>query len=216
MFTTGFSMDAKTLAESWSNSKTLDWLIDLSVKNEFAICGSFIVEENGSYYNRFTFVTPEKKVFHYDKRHLFRMAKEDEHFSSGNTKEIIDYKGWKICPMVCYDLRFPVWSRNINMEYDLLIYVANWPERRSMPWNTLLKARAIENLCYVAGVNRVGTDGNDIYYSGDTSLIDFKGQVLCHQKDTEDIATQTLEKKELTSFRKTFPANMDSDDFTIN
>jgi predicted amidohydrolase len=173
------------------------------------------VKQGTQYFNRLIWMQPDGEYDFYDKRHLFRMAKEHESYNCGATKIIKNIKGWNICPLICYDLRFPVWSRNINLEYDLLIYVANWPQVRSTAWKTLLQARAIENISYVAGVNRVGKDGNDIYYSGDSAVVNFKGDKMIEISDQEELFTTTLNRKELIDFRKKFPANLDADNFQL-
>ncbi|OFY82333.1 MAG: amidohydrolase [Bacteroidetes bacterium RIFCSPLOWO2_12_FULL_35_15] len=240
MFTTGFSMLPEKLAESMTG-KTVNWMKEQAHKKQCVITGSFICEENGKYYNRLVWMKPDGTYSTYDKRHLFSMANEDKHYTSGNKKIIEEIKGWKICPLICYDLRFPIWSRNRNIPhlphnstrppslahyqshkgdmlpaYDLLIYVANWPARRSFPWKTLLLARAIENQCYVIGENRVGTDGNGIDYSGDSVVIDFKGEILSktppHEEFTETIS---LSYSGLEEFRKQFPVLDDADSFEI-
>ena len=214
MFTTGFSMHPEKWAEEHKGS-TFKKMQNWAKSNQSAVLGSLIVKENNKYYNRAYFVFPDGTFQYYDKRHLFRMAKENEHYSSGNNRVIVEYKGWRIFPLICYDLRFPVWSRN-NLNYDLLIYVANWPERRSKPWKTLLQARAIENLSYVVGLNRVGKDGNGIEHSGDSALIDFKGDVLSNiQAHKTQSQTLELDKEALESFRRKFPAHADSDEFDI-
>ncbi|MCC6837611.1 MAG: amidohydrolase, partial [Bacteroidia bacterium] len=178
MFTTGFTMQPELLAEGM-NGKALAWMKVHAQKKQCVITGSFVCEENGNYYNRLVWMRADGSYATYDKRHLFTMANEDKHYTAGSKKIIEEIKGWKICPLICYDLRFPVWARNKNdNRYDLLIYVANWPERRNHPWKTLLLARSIENQCYVAGVNRVGNDGNEIYHSGDSAVINFKGEIL--------------------------------------
>jgi len=157
MFATGFSMNVSELAEPM-NGETVNWMKKRCSEHQLALCGSLIIQENGNFYNRMLFVEPSGKTSFYDKRHLFTMGNEESHFQAGTERLIVDYKGWRICPLICYDLRFPVWARNRN-EYDLLVYSANWPQARTEVWNTLLKARAIENQCYVVGVNRVGADG---------------------------------------------------------
>jgi predicted amidohydrolase len=180
-----------------------------------AIVGSLVVEEKGNYFNRLYFVKPNGEYFYYNKRHLFRMAEEDKYYTMGNSHLLVEYKGWKILPLVCYDLRFPVWSRN-NINYDLLIYVANWPERRNQAWKTLLKARAIENLSYTLGVNRIGNDGNGVYHSGDSALIDYKGNKISKTKaHEENLETLKISRKELLAFRQKFPAHQDADSFSI-
>jgi len=217
MFTTGFSMNTKTLAEPL-NGATLSWLKKKAVQKSAAITGSFVCEENGKYFNRLIWMNADATYSIYDKRHLFRMGDENNNYSSGNKKLIVELKGWKICPLICYDLRFPVWSRNekgIN-NYDLLIYVANWPERRAHAWKTLLLARAIENQCYIAGVNRVGEDYNAIMHSGDSAVINAKGDIVSNIKAYQEITeTIILKKHELTDFRKQFPVLLDADDFEI-
>lgn len=228
MFTTGFSMNPREFAEPMSGS-TVSWMKEQAKKKKCVVTGSFICEENGNYYNRLVWASADGTCSTYDKRHLFRMANEDNHYTAGNKKIVIDLKGWKICPLVCYDLRFPVWSRNTNTsggaadkenvsyEYDVLIYVANWPEVRSYPWKTLLLARAIENQCYVVGLNRVGDDGNKIYHSGDSAVINAKGAVISTTKPhDESIETVVLSYQELASFRKSFPALMDADGFRLS
>ena len=214
MFTTGFSMQPEKWAEPHkgdSFKQMQDWA---KFKNA-AVYGSLIVEENNAYYNRAYFVFPDGSHKYYDKRHLFRMAKEDQHYSSGQERVVVDYKAWKILLQICYDLRFPVWSRN-NLNYDLVIYVANWPERRSLPWQSLLKARAIENLSYVVGVNRIGADGNSVEHSGDSALIDFKGIEISKIKSNKQMSeTIEISKNALNLFREKFPADLDADDFKI-
>jgi len=216
MFTTGFSMQPERLAESMTG-RTVNWMKEQAQQKQCVITGSFICEENGKYYNRLVWMKPNGNYSTYDKRHLFSMASEDRHYTAGNKKVIEEIKGWKICPLICYDLRFPIWSRNQKTDpYDVLIYVVNWPERRTHPWKTLLLARAIENQCYVVGVNRVGNDGNEIYYSGDSAIINFKGEVISktptHEEFTETI---TLNYQNLEEFRKQFPVLNDADDFEI-
>lgn len=221
MFTTGFTMNAKPVAEKMDGA-AVEWMARKAAEKNCVITGSLIIEEKGQYYNRLIWMRPDGTHEHYDKRHLFRMANEHEHFAAGKDRITLLLKGWKVCPLICYDLRFPVWSRNSyfggphNYAYDLLIYVANWPERRSHPWKTLLQARAIENLSYVAGVNRVGKDGKDIEYSGDSAVINPRGEIIsktkAHEENTE---TVTLSFKELEEFRKAFPAGMDADHFEI-
>ena len=219
MFTTGFTMDAENNAEHCINElqfvPTVKKMQEWSKNKDSAICGSLIVEEKGIYYNRLYFVKPDGSYQYYDKRHLFRMAGEAEHYSAGSEKVIIEYKGWKIKPLICYDLRFPIWSRNVNNEYDLLIYVANWPAPRSTAWQTLLKARAAENLAYCIGVNRVGKDENDFHYSGNSAIIDFKGETVFENENDEVSHTETLSKRDLDSYRKRFPAHLDADTFDI-
>lgn len=214
MFTTGFTMNAKALAEPM-NLTTFKWLKQQAAQTGAVVTGSYIVQEQGHYYNRLIWMQPNGQYDCYDKRHLFRMADEHQTYSAGGKRLIKEIKGWRICPLVCYDLRFPAWSRNLGNVYDLLIYVANWPQARSHAWNILLQARAIENLAYVAGVNRVKEDGKGHSYSGGSALIDFRGQQLFYQQNEEIIHTQTLSKGALVEFREKFPAFMDSDEFEI-
>src|SRR6056297_1364249 len=175
MFTTGFSMSPEKCAEEWPG-KTLNWMKEESAKGNFALCGSIMAKADAGYYNRFVWVDPDGNVEYYDKRHLFQMGGEHEIYQAGKDLLTINYKGWRIAPFICYDLRFPVWSRNRN-NYDLAIYVANWPAVRHQVWEKLLLARAIENQCYVAGVNRVGTDGRELKYSGNSYMINPRGEI---------------------------------------
>ena len=214
MFNSGFTMNVAKVAEPM-NLTTTRWLKQMAAQTGAVITGSFIVKEGGNYYNRLLWVEPNGEIETYDKRHLFRMAKENDVFSGGEKKLIKSIKGWKICPLICYDLRFPVWSRNINLDYDLLIYVANWPKVRMYPWDSLLVARAIENQSYVVGVNRVGEDGNSVPHSGNSTVIDFAGKVLAKEIDKEIILHYTLEKSPLDEFRQRFPAYLDADGFVL-
>ena len=224
MFTTGFSMNAAQLAETM-DGETVDWMKMVSNKNGIVLTGSVMIEEAGKYYNRLIWMLPNGQYGYYDKRHLFAYGEEDQHYSAGNKRLIASVKGWKINLQVCYDLRFPVWARQSSLsfrrgaggevEYDVLIYVANWPERRSHAWKTLLCARAIENQCYVIGVNRVGDDAKNIHYSGNSLVIDPMGQVLYHMADEEDINTITLSKEKLQEVRTKFPFLNDADEFTM-
>lgn len=224
MFSTGFSMNPAALAETMQGP-TIDWMKRISHTHRVILTGSLIIEEDGKYYNRLIWVMPNGEMGHYDKRHLFGFAEEDKHYHAGNKRLVASVKGWRVNLQVCYDLRFPVWARQqINhqaegihdtAEYDVLIYVANWPQRRSHAWKTLLCARAIENQCYVIGVNRVGTDGKDIYYSGNSLVIDPLGEVLYHMADEEDIFTITLEREVLEDIRGRFPFLHDADRFRI-
>jgi omega-amidase len=215
MFNTGFTMDAKSVAEPM-NFTTFKWLKQMAKLTGAVVTGSFVVKEDGNYYNRLIWMQPDGEWDKYDKRHLFRMAKENDHYSAGSSRLIKELKGWKICPLVCYDLRFPVWSRNQNLEYDLLIYVANWPAVRVSAWDALLKARSIENLSYSIGVNRVGKDGNGIAYDGHSSIYGPKGESVFMKTDVEDISTISLSKAELVDFRTKFPAQLDADGFELN
>ena len=218
MFSTGFSMKPELLAETM-DGETIEWMKRVSRENSIILTGSVMIKEEENYFNRLVWMLPNGQYGYYDKRHLFAFGEEDKHYSAGNKRLIASVKGWKINLQVCYDLRFPVWARqNANeegAEYDVLIYVANWPERRSHAWKTLLCARAIENQCYVVGVNRVGSDANNIYYSGNSLVIDPLGQVLYHMADEEDVNTITLQKEMLDDVRSKFPFWKDADDFTI-
>ncbi|ADB41399.1 nitrilase family protein [Spirosoma linguale] len=231
MFTTGFTMDARAVAEPM-NLTTFRWMKQMASQTGAVVTGSYVVKENGNFFNRLIWMQPDGQFDTYDKRHLFRMAGEDTVYTAGAQRIVKEWKGWRICPLVCYDLRFPVWSRNTpvpphvptdfspspkptTFDYDLLLYVANWPAARRNPWNTLLQARAIENLSYVVGVNRVGQDGNGHPYSGDSAVIDFKGEVLFRETDVETVHQQTLSLDELRAFRTKFPANLDADSFTL-
>ncbi len=176
MFSTGFTMNPETVAETM-NGETISWMQTLAKHKNSAITGSLVIVENGKYYNRLVFVLPSGEIKHYDKRHLFSLAGEEKVYTKGKTKLIIEYKGFKICPLICYDLRFPVFSRNVE-DYDVLLYVANWPKPRINAWNALLKARAIENMCYVVGVNRIGEDQNNHVYNGNSQVIDYLGETL--------------------------------------
>lgn len=213
MFTTGFSMNAALLAETMEGD-TFQWMRDKAKELGAVVTGSFIVKENGHYYNRLVWMRPDGTHERYDKRHLFTLAKEDIVYQAGTEKLIVEWKGWRICPLICYDLRFPVWSRNVE-GYDLLIYVANWPETRRHHWQSLLVGRAIENQSYAVGVNRIGTDENGLVYSGDTCLIDYSGQTLYHALGAEDVFTCTLDKKNLAAFRHKLNFLSDQDKFKI-
>jgi predicted amidohydrolase len=230
MFSTGFSMKPELLAETM-DGETISWMKRLAAAKKVILTGSVIIQENGSYYNRFVWMQPNGEFGYYNKRHLFAFAQEDKHYSPGTERFIASANGLKVLLMVCYDLRFPVWARQISpltpqqkredvdtkdvFEYDILIYVANWPERRSTAWKTLLQARAIENQCYVIGVNRVGDDGNAIYHSGDSMVVSPLGEVLYHKADDEDIFTITVKKEDLDDVRRKFQFWRDADDFQI-
>lgn len=214
MFTTGFSMNVAELAEPM-DGETIEWMKAICAEHQLALCGSLIIKENGHFFNRLVFVKPSGEIAYYNKRHLFTMANEESHFQPGMERLIVTYKEWRICPLICYDLRFPVWARNRN-EYDILVYSANWPESRTEVWNTLLKARAIENQSYVVGANRVGVDGSKILYSGNSQLIDPKGSVLSAIADHhKGIVYAGFSYSELTEFRKKFPVLDDADQFVI-
>jgi len=217
MFSTGFSMKTETLAETMEG-ETLQWMKRIAAEKKIILTGSVIIEENNSYYNRLIWMQPNGQYGIYDKRHCFAYAGEDEHYTAGTKRLIASVKGWKINLLVCYDLRFPVWARQTPgdaAEYDVLIYVANWPEKRIHAWKTLLQARAIENQCYVVGTNRVGDDGNNIHYSGESMVVDPLGEVLYTKKDEEDIFTITLDKDHLQTVREKFPFLKDADEFKI-
>lgn len=216
MFTTGFTMKPELLAEE-HGGKALHWMQQMAKLKNSVIVGSVSVKESDKFYNRLYWVNPDASYQFYDKRHLFRMANEHQHYTAGTKKLIIDFKGWKICPLVCYDLRFPVWSRNTKeQQYDVLLYVANWPEVRSYPWKQLLIARAIENQSYVVGVNRIGKDDNLFDHSGDSAVINPRGEVISVTKPCEEkTETVVLDYNYLTDFRKIFPAILDADNFEI-
>jgi len=222
MFTTGFSMNPTEIAETM-DGKTILWLIALAKEKNTAITGSLIIKEppndetsDPNYYNRLVFVFPTGKIETYDKRHTFTLADEDKVYTAGNKKLIIDYKGWKICPLICYDLRFPVWARNTE-NYNLLIYVANWPKPRINAWNALLKARAIENMCYCIGVNRIGLDNNGYEYTGSSTIYDSLGKkITTTEPNKVSIKIIALNKEELLKTRKKFQFLDDKDDFTLN
>lgn len=215
MFSTGFSMSPERLAEAMDGT-TVQWMKDIARKHRIILTGSVIIEEEGAYYNRLIWMQPDGRYYKYDKRHLFGYAKEDEHYTGGDRKLIVQVKGWKICPLVCYDLRFPVWARYAHgAEYDVLLYVANWPERRRLAWKTLLQARAIENQCFTIGVNRVGEDGNGIAYSGDSSIFDPLGECLLQVSHEEKVQTIMLDKDVLDHARSHFPFLKDADRFII-
>lgn len=213
MFTTGFSMQGEELAEPM-DGPTIAWMREESAALGCAITGSLIVSDAGQQFNRLFWANPDGSFAHYDKRHLFRMAREQQHYAAGSKRLVVEYRGWRVCPMICYDLRFPVWSRNRD-DYDLLLYVANWPARRRHAWRTLLRARAIENLSYVAGVNRVGVDGNGVDYSGDSVAIDFAGQPLTYEHDGDAVETAVLDRQLLVTYRDSFPAHLDADEFDL-
>ena len=215
MFSTGFTMSGKNVAEK-PHGPTTQWMGRMARETSSLVIGSVVIEENQKFFNRLLWVQPDGLIRTYDKRHLFRMANEHQVYTPGNSRLIEEWKGWKICPLVCYDLRFPVWSRNNSLDYDVLIYVANWPATRVGAWDTLLKARAIENLSYSIGVNRVGKDGNDIPYSGHSAVIDFKGDYIYQAFQQEEVCTIELDFESLKTFRKKFPAHEDADMFTID
>ena len=213
MFTSGFTMHPKNVAETMEG-ETILWLKDLAKKRNCAITGSLVIEENGNYYNRLVFVLPNGEVQHYDKRHLFTLAGEDKVYTSGNNKLIVEYKGFKICPLICYDLRFPVFSRNVEA-YDVLIYVANWPKPRVNAWDILLKARAVENMCYVVGVNRIGMDNYNHEYIGHSQAIDYLGNYILEPQETDEIFMIELDKEKMIETRSKLAFLNDKDEFQI-
>ena len=215
MFNTGFSMNPAELSEP-VDGETFVWMKSIALKGNFGLCGSYMVSSDGNFFNRWVFVSPEGESWFYDKRHLFGMGEENRYFSAGKSRLIFTFRGIKISPYICYDLRFPVWSRNRN-DYDLAIYSANWPETRINVWDTLIKARAIENQCYVAGSNITGTDGNDIKYCGNSVIINPRGDVMAlAEPDSVCTITSEISIAELTDFRNKFPVSNDADDFSIN
>jgi omega-amidase len=235
MFSTGFSMNPELLAEDM-NGETIQWMKKISSERKIILTGSIIIKETSipmeigddkKYFNRLVWMLPNGEYGFYDKRHLFAYGNEHSHYTAGDKRLIASVKGWKINLQVCYDLRFPVWARQSPLpqeegqgrsepEYDMLIYVANWPQRRNHAWKTLLQARAIENQCYAVGVNRVGEDGNGISYSGDSVIIDPLGEILYRKTNDEDVFTYTLQKEKLMEVRNKFPFWKDSDSFNIN
>lgn len=214
MFTTGFTMNARLNAETM-NGNTINWMKTTAKNSNAAIAGSSIITENGKFYNRLLFITPQGEVFYYDKKHLFTLANEQENYSPGTKKLIIDYKGWKICPLICYDLRFPVWARNVE-DYDVLLYVANWPELRTKAWDVLLQARAVENMAYCIGVNRVGKDGKGFNYVGHSAVYDCLGEkISTGDFEKETIFTVTLSKEHLLKNREKLRFLDDKDIFEL-
>ena len=213
MFSTGFTMNPSIVAETMQGETVL-WMLALAEAKNTALTGSVVIEELGNFYNRMLFVFPSGEMQFYDKKHLFTLAGEDKVYTAGNQKLIVDYLGWKICPMVCYDLRFPVFSRNVE-NYDLLLYVASWPEKRITAWDALLKARAIENMCYVVGVNRIGVDGNEHPYSGHSQVIDCLGEYLLEPNELESVFVVDLDREKMLSARKSFGFLNDKDSFKL-
>ncbi|MFP9098849.1 amidohydrolase [Flavobacterium sp. RHBU_24] len=213
MFATGFSMNPEAVAETM-DGPTVQWMVETAMAKNVAITGSLVIEEEGRYYNRLFFVYPDGTIKTYNKRHLFTYAGEDKFYTPGTEKLIVDYKGWKICPLVCYDLRFPVFSRNTE-GYDVLLYVANWPQVRTTAWDTLLRARAIENLSYTIGVNRTGEDGNGHGYTGHSQALDALGNYLLEPTEANGVFTVVLDKEALAATRKRFSFLDDRDDFEI-
>lgn len=218
MFTTGFTMEADEVGEPM-NLDTTKWMKQMAAQTNALVTGSAIINVNGKHFNRLLWISPDGNGGTYDKRHLFRMANEDAHFEMGTERKVFEWKGWKIMPQICYDLRFPVWSRNRvienELEYDLIFYVANWPSPRVGAWDVLLQARAVENLSYSIGVNRVGEDGYGIPYSGHSAAYNFKGERLSYLEDKEDILYTELEYSSLQEYRAKFPAWKDGDGFEL-
>lgn len=221
-FTSGFSNDAIDKAEGMDGA-TVDWIREQAARLGAAVTGSVQMRTAQGVFNRLLWATPDGGLQHYDKRHLFRYAGEHKRYAAGNERLTVEWKGWRINPLVCYDLRFPVYSRNRysveregQLDFDLQIFVANWPAARAYAWKTLLRARAIENLCYVAAVNRVGVDGNGLEYSGDSAVIDFLGQPLVETTGEEGVASATIRAAELAAHRERFPAMLDGDAFTLS
>lgn len=213
MFSTGFTLNVRDNFITMK-SPVIKWMREISVEFNSVICGSLIVKDKKKFSNRFIWIEQDKEIKYYDKRHLFSFVNEDMNFTPGNSKIIINYKGWRILPLICYDLRFPVWSR-YNNDYDMLIYVANWPERRSYAWKSLLVARAIENQSFVIGVNRIGNDNDGIYHSGDSSLIAPDGKTLFTASDNEMVFTAVLKHTDVKLLRRRFPFLKDRDKFII-
>ncbi|MCW3074147.1 MAG: amidohydrolase [Flaviaesturariibacter sp.] len=218
MFSTGFSMKPETLAEDMEGP-SVSWMKEMAAASKVILTGSLMIRDGEDFYNRLIWMLPNGQYGTYDKRHRFAYAGEDEHYTAGSKRFIASVNGWRINLQVCYDLRFPVWARqqytDEGFEYDVLIYVANWPERRNRAWKTLLQARAIENQCYVIGVNRIGEDGNGIYHSGDSSVVDPMGEVLYTKAHEEDVFTITLDKAHLEAVREKLPFWKDADSFEI-
>jgi omega-amidase len=213
MFSTGFTMNPSSVAETMQG-ETVEWMSLLARATKRAITGSLVIEENGEFYNRLLFVFPSGETKYYDKRHLFTLAGEDKVYTKGDQKLIVDYLGWKICPLICYDLRFPVFSRNTE-SYDLLLYVANWPKIRTNAWDTLLKARAIENMCYSVGVNRIGLDYHGYEHIGHSQVIDFLGEYLITPQEIEGVFITELDKEKMYETRKKLDFLNDKDQFII-
>ena len=215
MFSTGFTPNSKLVAETMEES-TVSWMINSAVKMNYALAGSIVITENGKFFNRFIWANPSGEIIKYDKRHLFTYGKEHLHYNRGDKRVIINYRGWRILPQICYDLRFPVWARNCN-DYDLAIYVASWPATRIWIWDHLLVARAIENQSYIIGVNRVGTDGLGLKYSGNSQMINPKGEIIEKSKIQQpEIIESTLDYEMIEKWRTSFPALNDGDTFTIH
>ena len=212
-FTSGFLGDAEAEPETMQGA-TVAWLQSLAAELGSVLCGSVAIATGQGRVNRFLWAQPDGVLHYYDKRHLFRMAREDQHYAVGDQRLVVNLKGWRVCPLVCYDLRFPVWSRNRG-DYDVLLYAANWPSRRRTAWSALLRARAIENVCYVVGVNRVGKDGNGASYTGDSVALDFLGEVLGGERGGDFVETVVLDRESLATYRRDFPVHLDADEFEL-
>jgi len=210
MFSTGFTMHAAALAQNMEASGVV-WLRDTARRKQADVVGSLIIEENDCYYNRLVWMKPDGGFATYDKRHLFRMAGEHHVYTPGDRNVTVDLNGWRLRPFICYDLRFPAWTRNVSIGYDVAVFIANWPAARRLHWRRLLQARAIENLAYVIGVNRVGSDGNGLAYSGDSAVIDPAGNVLMEASDHPSIVTVRIRREDIDTYRESFPAWMDAD-----
>ncbi|KAA0990372.1 amidohydrolase [Dyadobacter aurulentus] len=214
MFNTGFTMNT-SLAEPM-NLTTTRWMKQIAAQTKSLVIGSFTVSEGGDFYNRAVCMKPDSTFLYSDKRHLFTLGNEHLYYQPGSDRLMIEWKGWKITPLICYDLRFPIWSRNTASDpYDILIYVANWPSKRAHAWNTLLKARAIENQCYVVGVNRIGEDGNGLKYQGDSVALDYLGEPACMLADKDVVKIVRFSKDDLDEYRTSFPVMLDADRFII-
>ena len=214
MFTTGFTMNPKNIAEK-IDGNTVSWMQKIAIKKQLAITGSIVINKNNKYYNQLIFVHPTGKIETYSKRHSFTLAGENKVYTSGSEKLIVTYKGWKICPLICYDLRFPVWARNTE-NYDLLVFMANWPVKRIKAWDTLLKARSIENMCYTIGVNRTGLDANQFQYSGNSLIIDYLGEEISNlPKNKVGVISATISKKRQHTLREKLGFLNDMDSFSI-
>lgn len=213
MFTTGFTLEPEPNAEPMGGP-SVRWLAETARRHGVTICGSLVIAENDRFRNRLIWMTPAGECRHYDKRHLFRMAGEERRYTAGAKRELVQLRGWRICPLICYDLRFPVWSRGADA-FDLQIFVANWPAARQSAWRTLLPARAVENQCYCVGVNRVGTDGNGIAYAGGSLVADYLGNLTADLGAGESTVTVTLDGAALVRYREKFPAWRDADAFRV-
>jgi omega-amidase len=214
MFNTGFSMNATELAEPMQG-KTMQWMLEVADRYDCVVTGSLIIEEQGKYYNRMIWMLPDGSFEKYDKHHLFSMGDENKFYTAGAEQVVVELKGWKIRLAICYDLRFPVWLKNQQDTYDILLVIASWPDKRSSHWKALIPARAIENQSYVIGVNRVGHDGNETYHSGHSMCIDAYGNTVYYKPEDEDLYTFSITYEDLVKTRRSFPFLKDGDDFKI-